>query len=88
MTEFANFLKSWVRTMVPGLVAWLIGVGVIPATLSDEAVLGFTALIFAGYYTLARLLEKYVSPWFGVLLGLPSQPVYEPVKDVLYTQKP
>ena len=87
MTEFANFLKSWVRTMVPGLVAWLIGVGVIPATLSDEAVLGFTALIFAGYYTLARLLEKYVSPWFGVLLGLPSQPVYTPVKDVLYTQK-
>jgi hypothetical protein len=88
MAEFANFLKSWVRTMVPGLVAWLIGVGVIPASLSDEAVLGFTALIFAAYYTVARLLEKYVSPWFGVLLGLPAQPSYQPVKEVLYVQKP
>lgn len=88
MVEFANFLKSFIRTIVPFGVAWLIRVGIVPDTLGPEAIVGFTGLIFAGYYALARLLEKYLSPWFGILLGVPSQPQYQPVKEVLYTQKP
>jgi hypothetical protein len=88
MAEFSNFLKSWVRTLAPLIVAWLIGLGILDETLSPMAIAGFDSLIAAGYYTVARLLEKYVSPWFGILLGIPSQPVYEPVKDTLYVQKP
>jgi len=87
MAEFSNFLKSWVRTLAPLLVGWLIGLGVLPEDLSVAAIAGFDALIVAGYYTLARLLEKFVSPWFGLLLGIPAPPVYAPVKDVLYTKE-
>lgn len=87
MTDFSNFLKAWIRTLAPILVGWLIGLGVLPDDLSAMAVAGFDALIMAGYYTLARLAEKYVNPWFGVLLGVPSQPAYTPVSETLYREK-
>lgn len=72
---------SLVRTYVPWLasliVGWLVSLGV---PLDPEVPTQITALLFLGasavYYLAVRLLEMYVSPKFGWLLGLAKQPDY------------
>lgn len=72
---------SYIRTGVPVLVGHVAGyltsrgINLDPATqLALIEALGglFTAL----YYFVVRLLEKYVSPQFGWLLGYAKMPVY------------
>jgi len=75
--RMTDLVKSLVRTYVPYLVAGLIGWGVLPESLSAEATVVFTGLIFGAYYLLVRVLEQRW-PWFGGLLGARSAPTYKP----------
>jgi len=68
---------SIVRTVVPLVVAWLLSW--LPAELElTEGQLGtvVTLALAGGYYIVVRLLEVYVWPRFGVLLGSSQAPVY------------
>lgn len=76
-------LTSIVRTLVPlivgALTTWAatyLGVDM-PTGALEEVV---TVLVAGLYYTLARTLEEYLSPWWGRILlglGLAGQPRYE-----------
>lgn len=76
-----NFWDSIVRTIVPAIVsttlAWLVARGIemdaeFEKELTSILILGFNGV----YYVGSRLLETYVSPKFGWLLGLAAKPVY------------
>jgi hypothetical protein len=76
-------ITSLIRTVVPIIVgaalAWAVRQG-IPAT---DALRGplteiLTAVFSAAYYTGARLLEHYVTPKAGLLLGVKTPPLYPP----------
>lgn len=76
-----DFVTSLIRTYVPivvgQFVAWLSlkGVELDPATVvSLTATVG--GLLSALYYVVIRLLEKYVNPRLGVLLGSAKKPEY------------
>lgn len=75
----AALWASIVRTLVPIIVgsvtAWLVGIG-FPAGEEFEGLLtAVLTLAFGGlYYTVVRLLETYVTPKFGWLLGLAKAP--------------
>lgn len=76
-----NFLVSLIRTWVPIGVGSLISLLVVNyGIVVDESVTaqlaaGLTGIIIAGYYLLARLLERKF-PQLGVLLGSTKEPVY------------
>jgi hypothetical protein len=68
---------SIVRTVVPLVVAWLLSW--LPAELElTEGQLGtaVTLALAAAYYIVVRLIEVYVSPRIGVLLGSRQTPAY------------
>ncbi len=73
-----NLITSWIRTLVPVAVAWLIvrleplGVALDPTAIEGLAL----PLITAVWYTAARALEN-LNPLFGWLLGSPKAPSYE-----------
>lgn len=72
---------SLIRTFVPWLagviVTWLVSLGVPLDPEVAPKLLALLMLIASGlYYIVARLLEMYVSPKFGWLLGLAKQPDY------------
>lgn len=76
-----NFLVSLIRTWVPigvgSLISFLVvnyGL-VVDENLTAQLAAGLTGLIIAGYYLLARLLERKF-PQLGVLLGSTQKPVY------------
>ena len=79
---------SLIRTIVPLVVGWLIALPVTPWLLtvagvgSDQAAawLGgiVTTILASAWYLLGRLLEVYVRPRLGWLLGLAQQPTYPP----------
>lgn len=77
---FTDLAKSYVRTIVPAVVgaiiAWALHHG--HDIHGYEAQL--TVVITGLYYGLARLLEHYVSPRFGWLLGAATAPLYRQVK--------
>ena len=67
-----------VRTVVPLIVAWLASFGVvqrlgIDSTQIENAV---TLLVAAVYWLAVRVLEVYVAPKFGRLLGSSRTPAY------------
>jgi len=77
----SNFAISIIRTYVPigiGLVlTWVASSLRIVIDPSSQAglVALCVAVLSAGYYFLARLLEKQF-PWLGVLLGAAAKPTY------------
>lgn len=80
----AALWASIVRTIVPivvgSVVGWAVSLGV---ALDDQFEALLTAALTAGfsglYYIAVRLLETYVTPKFGWLLGLAKTPaVYTP----------
>lgn len=79
-----DIIKSAIRTFVPyivGLVfAWLAekGVHVQPDQVASATAL-LTFAVGSVYYLVVRLLE-HKWPKLGVLLGVPSKPVYGEVK--------
>ena len=80
MSEAAKAVwASIVRTLVPVIVGWVVGQLValgLPLDPEFEASLGnlLTVAFSAIYYVGVRLLETYVTPKFGVLLGLAKTP--------------
>lgn len=73
---------SLVRTLTPivvgAVVGWFVAQGI---NLDPEFESTLTLVIIGGfqgvYYAVARLLEVYVTPRFGWLLGLARQPEYK-----------
>ncbi len=74
---------SIVRTLVPiivgAVIGWAVTTGIV---LDDQFEVALTLVITAAfqgvYYVAVRLLELYVAPRFGWLLGIARQPVYVP----------
>ena len=68
--------------IVGAVVGWFVTRG-IELDASFEAVLTLvvTTVLTAVYYIAVRLLETYVSPKFGWLLGLGKAPAYDPEDD-------
>lgn len=72
---------SVVRTVVPLIVGFALSLwasaGVTPDPEFATALTGGLTVVFGGLYHVAvRLLETYVAPKFGWLLGLAKQPDY------------
>lgn len=70
-----DLVTSLIRTYVGLGIGWLVSIGVLPDSLTDQAATAATAGVIAGYYLLARLLERKWS-FFGYLLGVPKTPTY------------
>lgn len=84
---FAALFASIVRTVVPIIVGGIAGwAASINLTLDSEfgvlASTALTGLFTAIYYAGARLLETYVTPKFGWLLGLAKAPVVYATESV------
>ncbi len=83
--DSATILPSLIRTLVPLAVGWVLSLWLTGAVLgffsidaasaSDFLTQLATVLLTSLYYTLARLLEKYAGPYWGILLGYVKQPV-------------
>lgn len=80
------FFDSLVRTVVPVAVGAVVAFFVTSGfALDPEFEVALTALLTGlltvAYYGVARLLELYVAPKFGWLLGLAKAPVYPEARE-------
>jgi hypothetical protein len=80
MQDFwTSLLRSAVPAIVSAVVNWLAHKGF---EIDANGINGLEATLFALgytlYYSFARLLELYVNPKLGWLLGSPKAPVYTP----------
>lgn len=75
-------LLGTIRTVVPVIVASLIGLGLKYgfdiSSLEETLTVGITGVLTAAYYFIATTLERKVNPAFGWLLGAPKAPAYTP----------
>ena len=79
-STIGDTLIALIRTVVPVLVGALITYLAVPADIAALLEVLFLALFTALYYALVRLLsEKW--PFFGWLLGYPTNPEYQPRHD-------
>lgn len=67
-----------VRTVVPLAVAWLANLALVQTLGLTESQLTYAVSLVVGaaYWLIVRLLEVYVAPKFGRLLGAAKAPVY------------
>lgn len=85
-SKLPNFLPQITRTVVPFVVGWLIS---LPLVVKVEDLFGvpqedrtawlarlLTVALGAVYYIVVAFLERHQS-WFGWLLGVAKQPVYQ-----------
>lgn len=81
--DLKSFAPSVVRSLTPIIVAYLAGFPVAKLLgLDDDHVTALvTSVLYAVYYLVVRLVEQYVLPEAGWLLGWASAPVYVPVAD-------
>lgn len=83
MTGLGEIGTSVVRTITPLIVGALTALAAryLGVELPGEALAELVTVVVAGiYYTVARTLEEYLSPWWGRILlglGLAGQPRYE-----------
>ena len=80
-----DLFDSLVRTYVPWIVGvvigWLVSLGVeLDAAVEGSLTVVVTGVVTALYYLAARLLETYVSPKFGWLLGSKKAPTYDVIE--------
>ncbi|MFP7833148.1 hypothetical protein [Marisediminicola sp. LYQ134] len=72
---WASIVRTIVPTIVGAVIAFFVGRGI---TLDSEFEVAFTTLLNVGfaaiYYIAVRLLETYVAPKLGWLLGLAKTP--------------
>lgn len=76
-----DYAKSYARTVIPYVVGLVVAFAArhgVKLDAQETAALSFG--VGTVYYALARLGERYVTPKFGWLLGLPQQPVYAKVR--------
>lgn len=71
-----DLAKSYVRTIVPAVVGAIIAWALHHGHDIHGYEAQITAVVTAAYYGVARLLEHYVSPRFGWLLGVATAPAY------------
>lgn len=83
LPDLRSFLPSVVRTVVPLAVGYITGWPIAGALGLEEAEITplVTVIIVAVYYIVVRLIETYVLPKAGWLLGWGSAPVYVPPAD-------
>jgi hypothetical protein len=80
----SDLVVSWLRTVVPtiwGLViAWLIGKGLLPQELQEQAEAFAMVLIgvcIALYHLIVRMVEPWLPDWLtAILIGNPKAPTY------------
>jgi hypothetical protein len=78
--NLSQILLSALRTFVPWLMGFILPWATANLGWTDHDVELVVNLVVGGvYYLASRLLERYVSPNFGWLLGAPLQPVYAKV---------
>lgn len=72
-----------IRTVTPLVVAYLSNIGLVRGLGMDESqlTLAVSSVIGALYWLIARLLEVYVAPRWGALLGSARTPVYGRTSD-------
>lgn len=77
-------VTSLIRTIVPIIVGAILSVPLVKALgiTADQAAQLVTAGLIALYYAAARVLEHYVSPRFGWLLGSATAPTYTNDKTI------
>lgn len=90
LPDLRTFAPSVVRSLVPLVVSYF---GAWPVAqllrLDDDRVTSLvTVLLYGAYYVVVRLLETYVLPQAGWLLGYASAPVYVPPADSGVTGTP
>ena len=75
---FDSLVRTFVPIVVGAVISFFVARGI---ALDPEFELALTTTLTAGlafaWYALARLLEVYVAPKFGWLLGLAKAPVYQ-----------
>lgn len=72
-----SIVRTFIPIIVGAVLGWFASAGiVVDAAFEPSLIAVLTAAGAAVWYLAARLLEKYVSPKFGWLLGSPKQPVY------------
>lgn len=88
--DLRSFAPSVVRTLTPLLISYFSAWPVANLLgLDDDRVTSLvTAGLFAVYYLGVRLVEQYVYPRAGWLLGFPSAPVYVAPTESGATQSP
>lgn len=70
-----DILLSWVRTIVPLVVGFLVSKGLLDENSSTEALAAGYVIVTSAYYVAVRVLETKFS-WVGWLLGAPKAPSY------------
>jgi len=70
-------VRSLIRTIIPAVIAWAISKGILPEGMAEDTQGLVELVVFAGYYTLVRVLEAKWS-WMGWLLGFKGSPEYTP----------
>jgi len=78
----SNFIIAIVRTVIPILIGWLVGLLAainIPVDAEVQAglIVSLSTLTASLYYVTVAWLERRW-PWFGWLLGVARNPVYPP----------
>jgi len=81
-SSLKTLVFSFIRTVVPYIVSFFISMLLAAGIAVPEdlkiALGGFLTLAFGAlYYLLVRLVEQYVAPKFGWLLGVAKQVQYE-----------
>ena len=72
-----SLLPSVLRTVVPVVVGYLLTLGVISSSVDEPTLTtAVTGVVTVAYYVVVRLVETYVSPKFGWLLGYAKTPEY------------
>lgn len=76
--DLRSFLPSVLRTFVPLIVGYFAAwpVAGLLGLREDQITALVTVVVTALYYALVRVLETYVEPNFGWLLGWAGRPVY------------
>lgn len=77
-TQIKSLGPSLIRTAVPVAVGWLVSLPVVAALGVDSSAWTtlITSLATIVYYVAVRLVERFVLPEVGWLLGYPSAPTY------------
>lgn len=77
---FASVVRTFVPILVGGVIGWATSINLtLDSEFEAQATALLTGLFTALYYAAVRLLETYVTPKFGWLLGLAKAPVvYSP----------
>lgn len=78
LPDLRSFLPSVLRTLVPLAIGYFLAWPAAKAFgLTEDQITSLITIVITGiYYLVVRLLEQFVLPQFGWLLGYASAPLY------------